>query len=304
MTPEREPSQRIVVVAGMPRAATTFLYHTLAKHPQAWVPARKEIEYFSLNHYRGTDWYRSFFEGAAEHQVGFDISPIYFMVPEVPERIRKFDPSAKIVLLVRDPVEFVLSFYANRRGATHEDIGFEAFLSGHTYSKDGRTVELVFDDGRIRSAIEGFRSAFGANLLLCSYESLRHDPLPVLMAIEAFAGMQSYFTSGNFENVRVNAGDQRNIVWLNWMMHQKWFADAVVRLVPRSLILRARYWVQTRRKGGSEASSVPEWEGDRSLAEARLVGDRRYVQELFRGAGLLLGSGEPFPAAAHGTGAG
>lgn len=293
MTPDTTLAHRIVIVAGMPRAATTFLYHTLAKHPKAWVPPRKEVEYFSLNHYRGEDWYYSFFEGAAPDQVGFDISPIYFMEPDVPSRIHDFNPDAKVVLLIRDPVEFVLSFFANRRGATHEELSFSDFLSGHTYDKDGRTVEFDFDDGRIQETIERFRSTFGPNLLLCSYGTVREDPLPVLQAIESFAGLPAYFDSDNFENVRVNASDQRNIVWLNRLMHQKWFADLVVRLVPKRLILHARYWVQTRRNSGPEAPRMQGTEEDRALAERGLASDKLYVDELFRDSGLLLGTGEP-----------
>lgn len=281
---------RIVIVAGMPRAATTFLYHTLANHPKAWIPPRKELEYFSVNAHRGSEWYYGFFEGAAADQVGFDISPIYFMVPETPDRIRSFDPDARVVLLVRDPVEFVLSFFANRQGASHGGLEFEDFLDGHMYSKDGQTVEFVFEDGRIQKTLERFREVFEDRLLLCSYDAIGEDPLPVLKAIEAFSGLPSYFTPDNFENVRVNASDQRNIVWLNWMMHQRWFADLVVRLIPRTLILKARYWVQTRR---TASGAIPDDTADRNrrYAEERLASDRAYVQELFRDRPMLLGNG-------------
>lgn len=292
MESEPDLARRIVIVAGMPRAATTFLYHTLSGHPDVWVPPRKEVEYFSLNYDRGPDWYLRFFEGAVDKEVGFDISPIYFMHPEVPERIRTLNPGARVVLLIRDPVEFVLSFFANRRGAGHESLEFEDFLAGHTYAKDGQTVEFVFDDGRIEEQIERFRSAFGNNLLLCSYDVVRDDPLPVLRAIEAFAGLRSHFEADNFDNVRINASDQRNIVWLNRLMHTKWFVDLVVRLVPKRLILRARYWVQTRRSTENERPS-PSDDPNRSLAEAKLVSDSRYVQELFADSGILLGNGVP-----------
>jgi hypothetical protein len=295
MTHSTRTEPGIVIVAGMPRAATTFLYHTLGRHPKAWIPPRKELEFFSLNHTRGDSWYRSFFEGAEGGQIGFDISPIYFMVPEVPERIRAFDANAKVVLLVRDPVEFVISFFHNRRGVTRENLDFAEFLAGHRYTKDGQTIEFVFEDGIVRDAIERFRSVFGPNLLLCDYASVKADPLPVLKAIEAFAGLPSHFNDRNFENVRVNASDQRNIVWLNHLMHQRWFADLVVRFVPKKLILRARYWVQTRRRAGTgEEGATGPGDQDHALAAERLAGDRRYVRELFAESGSLLGTGEPF----------
>jgi len=292
MEPQLELARRVIIVAGMPRAATTFLYHTMAQHPAVWVPSRKEVEYFSLNYDRGRDWYLSFFDGASEEQVGFDVSPIYFMHPEVPDRIRQLNPDARVVLLIRDPVEFVLSFYANRQGAGYEDLAFQDFLSGHTYEKDGQTVEFAFDDGVIERTVERFRDRFGENLLLCSYEVVRDDPLPVLKAIEAFAGIPCHFNDENFENVRINASDQRNIVWLNRLMHTRWFVDLVVRLVPKTLILRARYWVQTRR--ADVAKEGPEdFDPNQALAQERVADDQRYVHQLFDRSGILLGTGEP-----------
>ncbi len=285
---------RIVIVAGMPRAATTFLYHTFAHHPRAWVPPRKELEFFSLNHERGADWYFAFFEGASPDQIGFDISPIYFMDPKVPQRIRDFNPRAKVVLMIRDPVEFVVSFYAQRLGSMYKPISFEEFLSGYSYTKDGQTVRFVFDDGRMRETIERFRTTFGDNLLLCSYDQVQEDPLPVLQAIEAFAGLPPHFRADNVENVRVNASDQKNIVWLNRLMHYKWFADAVVALVPKRVILMARYWLQAQKSGGS-ASGAESREKDarRAVAAQRLKADRGYVDDLFREAKILSGNGEP-----------
>ena len=52
---------KICIVVGMPRAATTYLYQTLASHPDAFVPARKELEFYSINYARGNAWYESFF---------------------------------------------------------------------------------------------------------------------------------------------------------------------------------------------------------------------------------------------------
>ncbi|MBN2757956.1 MAG: hypothetical protein JXR51_12320 [Bacteroidales bacterium] len=41
----------------MPRAGTTFMYHYLQKHPEVFLPYRKEIQYFDLNYSEGENWY-------------------------------------------------------------------------------------------------------------------------------------------------------------------------------------------------------------------------------------------------------
>ena len=112
------------------------------------------------------------------------------------------------------------------------------------------------------------------------------------VAAVALVALWTLLQYANFETVRVNASNQRNIVWLNRLMHHKWFADLVVRLVPKRLILHARYWVQTRRASGPEATHALGAQDDRAFAEERLQGDRQYVEELFQESGLLLGTGE------------
>ena len=61
MTNKNLESKKLVVVAGMARAGTTFLYHNFMLHPDIYVPARKELAFFSYNYDHGYDWYQSFF---------------------------------------------------------------------------------------------------------------------------------------------------------------------------------------------------------------------------------------------------
>ena len=294
---DKSRQRRICVIAGMPRAATTFLYHTLGKNPSVFVPARKELEFFSLNYERGSRWYLNFFKDMAAGQVGFDISPMYFMDDRSPQRMLEVNPDVKVILILRNPVEFVLSFYRNRLAATTGTLDFEGFLERHTYEKDGHVLTLEFKNGTISRNIDRFRQAFSNNLLLCDYRIIEEDPLPVLTAIESFLGIPRFFRHDNFENVRINASDQINLKFVNRLMHKKWFADLVTRLFPKRLIMFVRYKLQSYRPHRTQGITPGADEKKARSAQLQLAADVEYVSNLFPNAGLVLGSGQPYATA-------
>ena len=88
----------LVIIAGMPRAGTTSLYHVLAKHPAFYASYRKETAYFSYNYqFKGVEWYRDLFRGRKPHQLGLDISPQYFMDRRSIDRIVDFCEHPKVI---------------------------------------------------------------------------------------------------------------------------------------------------------------------------------------------------------------
>jgi len=105
-------AKRIAIVAGMPRSGTTSLYYFLGQHPSIFVPFLKETDFFSFNCDRGLEWYCDLFREMRAGQTGIDISPSYFYDPQAAVRIKAANKDAKVILAVRNPVEFVVSWYA------------------------------------------------------------------------------------------------------------------------------------------------------------------------------------------------
>lgn len=103
------------LIIGAPRAGTTSLNSYLARHPQVYMSERKEIEFFSLeeNWAKGPDWYSSHFEGAEGAVAIGEASPQYSFYPfaDPAPRIAGLLPDARIVYLVRHPVDRIFSYY-------------------------------------------------------------------------------------------------------------------------------------------------------------------------------------------------
>lgn len=104
------------LVIGAMKAGTTSLHQYLRTHPGAFLPGRKEIDFFSIdtNWARGPAWYERHFASAPSGARLGEASPSYAKHPEHPraaERIASFAPDVRLVYSVRDPVQRLLSHY-------------------------------------------------------------------------------------------------------------------------------------------------------------------------------------------------
>lgn len=104
------------VVIGTTKGGTTSLYQYLRTHPDIFLPTTKELCFFVLqdNWHRGREWYEGNFEGVDREVAIGEVSPCYSLYPYhdgVPERMSALIPAARLVYVVRHPVERILSHY-------------------------------------------------------------------------------------------------------------------------------------------------------------------------------------------------
>jgi hypothetical protein len=107
------------VVIGAPKAGTTSLYHYLATHPQIFVSDPKELRFFieEINWKKGLRWYEAQFARAGDALARGEATPEYALHPVysgVAERIARVLPDARLIYLVRHPIERMRSQYRDR----------------------------------------------------------------------------------------------------------------------------------------------------------------------------------------------
>ena len=111
-----------LVVIGAQKCGTSGLHYQLGLHPEIWMSRPKELNFFieERNWSRGEDWYRAYFDARA--RVRGESSPNYTAYPQhlgVPERMHSVIPDAKLIYVVRDPLERIAAHwvhnYAKRR---------------------------------------------------------------------------------------------------------------------------------------------------------------------------------------------
>jgi hypothetical protein len=103
------------LVLGTQKGGTTTLHHLLRQHPDVFLPSVKEVHFFSLHYGKGAAWYGEHFRGAQPQQRCGEITPYYLFHPEAPGRIHQLLPKARLIILLRDPVERLLSQYFHSR---------------------------------------------------------------------------------------------------------------------------------------------------------------------------------------------
>lgn len=118
-----------LIVIGAMKSATTALHRYLDLHPQIAMAAPKELNFFvgpahpsrddehtwhSGNWHRGVGWYAAQFTDAP---IRGEASPSYTSpsFPEAAGRMAAVIPSARLIYLVRDPIDRALSQYAHHR---------------------------------------------------------------------------------------------------------------------------------------------------------------------------------------------
>lgn len=105
-------------IVGAPKAGTTALYLYLKQHPSVFLPepALKEPHYFApeLRHptfFRTADEYAAIFEpGRGRARLG-EASVFYLFSKEAARRIHEFDSDARIIIMLRDPVDMIYALH-------------------------------------------------------------------------------------------------------------------------------------------------------------------------------------------------
>ncbi|MEW6355019.1 MAG: sulfotransferase [Planctomycetota bacterium] len=103
-------------IVGAQRAGTTYLYQLLAEHPEIEMalPVRPEPKFFLMDELfeRGVGFYKAhFFKGKPGARVRGEKSTSYMESEKAAERIAAAFPDAKIIFLLRDPIERAVSNY-------------------------------------------------------------------------------------------------------------------------------------------------------------------------------------------------
>ena len=105
-----------LIIIGAQKCGTTSLHYYLNLHPQILMSREKELNFFitERNWSKGVDWYRSQFVEKAE--IYGESSPNYtdyIRFGGVPERMYSVVPDARLIYILRDPIERIVSHYVH-----------------------------------------------------------------------------------------------------------------------------------------------------------------------------------------------
>jgi hypothetical protein len=134
------------LIIGAQKAGTTALYAYLRRHPDITGPSWKEVSFFDRHYARGEAWYRGNFPNAlrARGLVG-EASPSYLFHPLAPERVAALVPAARLIVLVRNPVDRAFSHYQHEVALGREPLSFEDALAAEDDRLRGEEERMLAD---------------------------------------------------------------------------------------------------------------------------------------------------------------
>lgn len=237
LTASQRPLPDFLII-GAKRGGTTSLYYDLLKVPQI-VPlfpspehlpkaaATKGIHFFDSEYSRGMRWYRSHMPTRAsrrrhEKRIGKRVivgeaSPYYLFHPLAAERSFAALPKAKLILILRDPVQRTYSHWKERRRSNAEPLEFLEALDAEPKRLEGEEERLVADPGyrsyaheqqsylsqsRYARALRRWADLYGMeNILVIPSEEYYGDQTAVVAQVATFLGV---------DPGGVEAGERRN----------------------------------------------------------------------------------------------
>lgn len=171
------------VVIGAMKAGTTALHAYLQAQPDVFMSTPKELDFFTdAAWHRGRDWYERHFDDAGDATARGEASPNYskrHLEPQVVERMHAMLPDARLVYLVRHPVERIGSMYRHLVADGHERRPIAALLDDPDYVL---TSSYAYQ-------LDPYLDRFGGDhLMVLDSARLRHDRAGVMTEILEFIG--------------------------------------------------------------------------------------------------------------------
>lgn len=192
-------------IVGAPKCGTTAMNDYLRQHPDIFM-AKKELHYFGSDLKTKVkltqEEYLKYFSAAGQKKIIGDASVWYLFSKTAAQEIKKFVPQAKILIMLRNPVDVIYSLHSQHLYDGNEDIrDFETALSLDEDRKRGihladsldyfelpPYVDSVLFSNQVKRYLDVFG---GENVHVALYDDLKADPERTFFKILEFLELDS-----------------------------------------------------------------------------------------------------------------
>ena len=180
-----------IIGIGVQKAATSWLFRCMLEHPEirgaaAGKGVDKELHFFNHEYERGYTWYHRDFQFGPWKTMEF--TTLYFHDRNVPERIKRYNPDARLILALRNPVDRAVSHHRHeiRRGR----VGPDLYRFWSAAEQNPSYIEQGYYSRHLGCWLEHFDRE---QIHVILYDDVRTQPLEVIARTQAFVGVDSSF---------------------------------------------------------------------------------------------------------------
>lgn len=187
-----------LIVIGAMKCGTSSLHHYLSLHPDITMSEQKELNYFAEEHAwkRGLAWYESNFPAGTP--IRGESSPNYTKYPAfkgVPERLHETLPDAKLVYLIRDPIDRLVSHYIDAYSFGREN---RLFMEAMADLRDNHYVNCSKYFMQLSRYLDLYPLE---RIAILTSEDLKQRRVETLSGVFRFAGVDGLFSTPEFEDI-------------------------------------------------------------------------------------------------------
>ena len=186
-------------IIGAQKCSTSFVQECISDHPEIFLPA-EEVLFFESPDYEQSslDDLHKLFEGRREKILGIK-RPTYLGKPEVPARISRDLPDAKLIAVLRNPVQRAVSAYFHYvtygfMPPMEPEQGFRALLAGtglpEGYLRSREIIEFGFY-GKYLRQYENYIAS--GQMLVLLHDDILENPLSEIQRIYRYLGVSDRF---------------------------------------------------------------------------------------------------------------
>ncbi len=283
------------LVIGAARAGTTALHAYLRQHPEIFMPEHKEPNFFAYdgqvldckgpgadyinNSVTDLEMYAALFSSASPDGKLGEASPLYLYSERAPARIQHHIPKAKMVVILRNPIEQAYSHFmyaTKQRIETEENFDNALKLETERLAQDWQPLFGYSSFPRYGEQLARYFELFSRDqFLIRRYEDYISDPETLLKEIFDFVGVDSAFTPDMADKLNAG-GTPKNKAFQDFLMKSNPVTKAVGYVVPQATRLKIRDWMAGLNMNAPDELSAAA----RAVLIDRLAEDIRQLETL------------------------
>jgi transposase len=201
------------LIIGAMRCGTTSLARYLGTHPDVFVAPQKEVHFFDRNSARGLEWYAGQFSGATIERAVGEATQTYMYEDEAIHKVAETLPDARLIALLRDPVDRAYSHYWLNRSLGSEPLDFAQAVAaepervGSGDPARRRTYSYIDRGDYLRQLLHVCEHYPRSSLLVLLFEELRDRPEDIFRSVCRFLEIDDGFVPPNL-GIPVNRYDR------------------------------------------------------------------------------------------------
>lgn len=181
-------------IIGAQKSGTTTIARVLEAQPGVFLAPVKEVHFFDRHFDRGLTWYERQFAKAPSGAIVGEATPMYLFEPEVAARMASVMPDARLVAILRNPVDRAYSHYWHTRSRGDEPLELREAIAAEPERLRSDDVGVrgrysYVGKGRYAAQLQRFVDHFPREqLLVLLFDDLVREPETLLAQVCAHIG--------------------------------------------------------------------------------------------------------------------